>query len=104
MQDLETSVVQWASEKGILDKSTKIKQALKTLEETLELLLAIVEDDREQIKDAIGDIQVTNIIQAHMNGTNMEECLRKAYETIALRTGKMENGFFVKDSTATGGV
>lgn len=34
-----------------------------------------------------------------MAGVTTEECLAAAYEVISRRTGKMENGVFVKDST-----
>jgi NTP pyrophosphatase (non-canonical NTP hydrolase) len=63
----------------------------------LELISAIDEDNREEIKDAIGDIVVTLIIQAKMQGMTIEECLNAAYDVISKRTGKMINGQFVKD-------
>lgn len=95
--ELEVLIEEWAKEKGILDKATPIKQALKTLEETTELCSAIVNNDLEEIKDAIGDIMVTLIIQAKMQGMTIEECLNAAYDVISKRTGKMINGQFVKD-------
>lgn len=95
--ELEVLIEEWAKEKGILDKATPIKQALKTLEETTELCNAIVNNDSEEIKDAIGDIMVTLIIQAKMQGITIEECLNAAYDVISKRTGKMINGQFVKD-------
>ena len=95
--ELEVLIEEWAKEKGILDKATPIKQALKTLEETTELCNAIVNNDLEEIKDAIGDIMVTLIIQAKMQGMTIEECLNAAYDVISKRTGKMINGQFVKD-------
>jgi NTP pyrophosphatase (non-canonical NTP hydrolase) len=95
--ELEVLIEEWAKEKGILDKATPIKQALKTLEEITELCNAIVNNDSEEIKDAIGDIIVTLIIQAKMQGITIEECLNAAYDVISKRTGKMINGQFVKD-------
>lgn len=95
--ELEALVEHWAAEKGILDKATPIKQAMKTQEEVLELCNAIINDDKEEIKDAIGDIIVTLIIQAKMQGLTIEECLNSAYDVISKRTGKMVNGQFVKD-------
>jgi NTP pyrophosphatase (non-canonical NTP hydrolase) len=47
--------------------------------------------------DALGDILVTIIIQAEMQGLKLEECLESAYNVISKRTGKMINGTFVKD-------
>jgi len=95
--ELETAIEHWAVEKEILDKATPLKQALKTLEETTELCNAVVNNDRDEIKDAIGDIVVTLIIQAKMQGMTVEECLNAAYNVISKRTGKMINGQFVKD-------
>lgn len=95
--ELEVCVEQWAEEKGILAKATPMKQAMKTQEELTELCNAILDNDRDEIKDAIGDIVVTLIIQAKMQGMTVEECLNAAYDVISKRTGKMVNGQFVKD-------
>jgi NTP pyrophosphatase (non-canonical NTP hydrolase) len=94
---MEILVEQWAESKGILDKATPMAQAVKTLEETTELLSAINADDKDEIIDAIGDIVVTLIIQCRMQDVLLEDCLYKAYEVISKRTGKMVNGQFVKD-------
>lgn len=94
---LEKQVEQWAKEKGILDKATPMAQALKTLEETTELLTAINNNDRDEIIDAIGDIMVTLIIQCKMQDLTLEECLQSAYNVISKRKGKMINGQFVKE-------
>ncbi len=37
-----------------------------------------------------------------MQGLKLTECLESAYNVIAKRTGKMVDGQFVKDETATG--
>ena len=95
--ELECAIEAWAEEKGILAKATPIKQAMKTQEELTELCNAIIDDDKEEIKDAIGDIIVTLIIQAKMQSMTIEECLNAAYDVISKRTGKMVNGQFVKD-------
>lgn len=94
---LKQNVIWWAKEKGILDHSNPIKQALKTQEEVLELQNAVLDDNKEEIIDALGDIMVTIIIQAEMQGLDLEECLSAAYNVIKQRTGKMENGLFKKD-------
>jgi len=95
--ELECKVEHWARKKGILEKATPMAQALKTLEETTELCVAINNNDREEIIDAMGDIMVTLIIQAKMQGVSLESCLESAYNVISKRTGKMINGQFVKD-------
>jgi NTP pyrophosphatase (non-canonical NTP hydrolase) len=97
MEELQMAVAVWAEQKGIISKSTPLKQHVKTQEEVTELLEALVDKNDHEIKDAIGDIVVTLIIQAYMNGTTINECLQQAYDVISKRTGKMVNGLFVKD-------
>jgi NTP pyrophosphatase (non-canonical NTP hydrolase) len=98
MKVLIKQVEEWAADKGILEHATTIRQAEKTLEEINELICAILNEDSAEIKDAIGDIIVTIIIQAKMQGLTIEECLQSAYDVISKRTGKMVNGQFIKDN------
>lgn len=95
---LEALVIEWAENKGILEKATTAAQANKTMEECQELIDAIQDDNRDEISDALGDILVTIIIQAKMQNMSLIECLEGAYNVIAKRTGKMVNGQFVKDA------
>jgi len=94
--ELECAIQDWAEQKGILDTGTPIKQALKTAEEVTELCNAIIDNDEEEIKDALGDILVTLIIQASMQNLELEDCLESAYNIIKDRKGKMINGQFMK--------
>ena len=96
--ELEALVIAWATQKGILENGTAIGQASKTIEEVNELVEAIIKDDREEIVDALGDILVTIIIQAEMQGLKLTDCLESAYNVISKRTGKMVDGQFVKDN------
>lgn len=95
---LEALVIEWAQNKGILEKATTAAQANKTMEECQELIDAIQDDNRDEIADALGDILVTIIIQAKMQNMSLLECLEGAYNVITKRTGKMVNGQFVKDA------
>ena len=95
---MKTKILQWAKNKGILDKATPNSQMLKTVEEVGELASALANRDLPEIKDAIGDITVTLVIQAELNGLDFDECVQSAYDVIAKRTGKMVNGVFVKDT------
>ena len=95
--ELRELVEQWAEDKGILKNGTTEKQALKTLEETNELIEAIKLNDKAEIIDALGDILVTIIIQARMQDLSLLECLESAYDVISKRNGKMLNGIFVKE-------
>lgn len=106
-------VKQWAIDKGIIEKATPLAQWEKTQEELNELHEALVINNNgleafvnskgsicnteDEIKDAIGDIIVTLIIQAQMNNIEIEDCLNSAYDVISKRTGKMIDGKFVKD-------
>ncbi len=96
-KELETLVIDWAKDKGIFDKGTPLKQAYKTVEEVSELISAVSINDKEEIKDALGDILVTLIIQAKMQNLDLLECVESAYNIISQRTGQMINGTFVKD-------
>ncbi len=97
-QDLEAYVEEWAEEKGILAKATPLAQAHKTMEECLELAEAVRKDDMPEIIDALGDILVTIIIQAKMQGVSLEDCLDSAYQVIAKRKGRMVDGVFIKEA------
>ena len=63
----------------------------------MELAKAILNNDEEEIIDAIGDMVVVLTNLAHLKGLNIETCIDTAYRVIQNRTGKMINGTFVKD-------
>ena len=88
---------EWAKEKGILDKGDTKTQCLKLFEEAGELSKAILNDDKEEFVDAIGDCVVVLTNLAHLGGVRIEDCIDEAYNVIAKRKGKMINGTFVKD-------
>ena len=112
-QELEALVISWASQKGILEHGYPIAQLEKTFEECEELEEALeaqamglskftnskdkIVNTKEETIDALGDILVTIIIQAEMQGLKLTECLESAYNVIAKRKGKMINGTFVKE-------
>jgi NTP pyrophosphatase (non-canonical NTP hydrolase) len=96
IESLENEVIKWAEEKGIFEGATPITQFSKTLEETTELMTALIEHNLSDTEDAIGDILVTLIIQAHMHGLSLSSCLSRAYNEIKDRKGQMINGVFVK--------
>ena len=96
--ELEALVIAWGTQKGILEKGRPLAQCQKTLEEVHELQDAILDNDRDEIEDALGDILVTIILQAEMQGLSLESCLESAYNVISKRTGVMKDGQFVKDA------
>jgi len=90
-------IEQWGEEKGILPNPHPMAQWLKTQEEVDELNEAIKANDREAVKDAIGDIMVTLVMQTGAWNLTLTECMEQAYDEISKRTGKMVDGQFVKD-------
>ena len=97
MNELNQKVLEWAEPKGLLKSENVSKQLLKLVEETGELSGAYLKNKPEEIKDAIGDIQVVLIILSAQLGLNYEECLESAYNVIKNRTGKTVNGTFIKN-------
>jgi NTP pyrophosphatase (non-canonical NTP hydrolase) len=98
LDKLELDIVAWGHEKGILPHPEAMKQYGKTLEEVEELGEAIRQNDIDEVKDAIGDIFVTLVMQCEAWDLTMQDCVQSAYDVIAKRTGKMVNGVFVKDA------
>ena len=93
-------VRQWGDDKGITGANgvaTPSAQFQKLLEEVGELGKALMDNDTAETVDAIGDCMVVLTLLADMKGLKIEHCLDSAYEVIRRRTGRMENGVFVKD-------
>ncbi len=88
---------EWAREKGIYEKGDLKTQTIKFYEEAGELAKAVLNEDTEEIIDAIGDSIVVLTSVAYFAGVNVEECINEAYSVIAKRKGKMQNGTFIKD-------
>lgn len=106
----EAAIIQWAKDKGINEPTS---QAMKTIEEAEELHdavgnLQVTEEDslepdhwfygtKDNVKLELGDVLITLIIQAHLQGTTVRECLELAWNKIKDRKGKTVNGQFVKE-------
>jgi NTP pyrophosphatase (non-canonical NTP hydrolase) len=88
----------WAQERGIYDKGNSHTQYVKLMEEAGELAEALLKRDAYEIKDAIGDMVVVLTNLAELEGIKIESCISSAYNEIANRKGKMENGTFVKQT------
>jgi NTP pyrophosphatase (non-canonical NTP hydrolase) len=87
----------WAATRGLYDEGDSHTQYVKLQEECGELAKALLQDDKPEIVDAVGDIVVVLTNLAHLQGYDIEYCIDEAYKVIANRTGKMINGTFVKD-------
>lgn len=102
---------EWAEEKGIYKKGDAKTQCIKLFEEAGELSKAILNNDKEEIIDAIGDIVVvltnlTELLPLYKDGETIgdikkitiEDCINSAYNVIKNRKGKMINGTFIKEN------
>ena len=92
------SIRRWASSRDLHIKGDVKTQIIKLQEEVGELAKAILKNNDEEFKDAIGDCVIVLTNLAYLNNMNIEDCINSSYEVIKKRTGKMENGTFVKDA------
>ena len=91
-------VIEWAEARRIIPNSTPSAQLLKTVSELGELADATLKGDVEGIIDGLGDVLVTLIIYAKLQGIDLPAALGLAYMTIKDRRGTlMSNGVFVKE-------
>ncbi len=111
--EVQNRIEKWATVIGLLEKGTPLKQWDKSLEELLEMKETLIAQQndlqfyknskneivntQEQLKDDLGDFFVTGIVQCLMQNLDPLECLETALDIIEKRTGKIENGTFVKD-------
>lgn len=87
----------WAEAKGIIAHGDPKTQTVKFLEEVGELASAVLKEEQENIKDAIGDCIVVLTSIAAMSNLSIEDCINSAYAVIKNRQGKMLNNNFVKN-------
>lgn len=96
---LELEIIRWGENRGIIKNGKAISQAIKTLEETTELLDAINKNNLAETKDAVGDIVVTLIMVCAILDINLLTCLEQAYNEIKDRKGYLTTeGVFVKET------
>ena len=88
---------EWAQSRGLYDKGNSHTQYVKLQEEAGELAKALLNNNKPEVIDAIGDMVVVLTNLAHLQGVHIETCISEAYKVISKRTGKMINGTFVKD-------
>lgn len=94
---------EWAQERNLYNKGDIKTQFLKLQEEAGELAKAIMNKDKDEFIDAIGDcvVVLTNLTELGKKefgkDVKIEDCINAAYSVISKRTGKMINGTFVKD-------
>lgn len=69
-KELIEKIVQWAKDRNLILGSTPQKQFIKLMEEFGELCAGIARNDREKIKDSIGDCFVVMVILARQFNRN----------------------------------
>lgn len=97
LDQLVKQVEKWSVDKNLhLGKSDR--QALKFYEEVVEVVAALSRNNKDALKDGIGDTVVTLIILAQQQRWTLKECIQYAYDEIKNRKGKTINGTFIKES------
>ncbi len=81
MDELVKLVEEWAREKN-LDIAEPEKQMLKVVEEVGEVAAALARNNKNDLRDGIGDVVVTLVILAIQNDMDLYECLNQAYNEI----------------------
>ena len=97
MNNLIRKVEGWADDKGLLAEENASRQMLKVMEEVGETASALARNDREELRDGIGDVFVTMIILAKQCGFSSYDCLLTAWNEICDRKGVTVDGIFVKE-------
>lgn len=92
---------EWGSARNIIGpkaKATGLTQYSKLHEEVGELLAGLLNGNKDEIQDALGDCCVVLALLAELEGLRLEDCVASAYAEISNRKGKMIDGVFVKES------
>ena len=99
MDELIAKVEQWARDRQIIPNSNPQSQLMKTVSELGELADATLKHDRPGVVDGVGDVIVTLIIYAALQGVKLEDCLASAYGEIKDRKGTLTpEGVFCKEA------
>lgn len=90
-KELNDLIVDWAKERELDTKGTVQGQKMKTIEELAELLIGISKDNKEVIKDSIGDVAVTLIIGNMLDEKhNMIKLYNVVRDIKYFRSGKVD--------------
>lgn len=88
-------VIKWGRKHGITNPKS---QLVKVMEEVGEIAHEESRGNRgEELVDAIGDTLITVILYADTVGIDPIQALRRAYNVVSKRKGKMVDGVFVKE-------
>lgn len=108
LSELFQLITEWGKEKGILSKDGKpgelidiLTQYAKLQSEMGELGDSIIKHDDPGRRDGMGDVFVVWVMLMNQFGYNPEEEVRKVYDIISKRKGKMVGNAFVKEGDAS---
>lgn len=93
--NLIDDIVDWHHDRNLIQGSTDKDQTLKLLQELGELSDSVCKG--KDVSDDLGDMMVVMLNIMERNKLSIEDCLKKAYDDIKDRKGKMINGVFVKE-------
>jgi uncharacterized protein YabN with tetrapyrrole methylase and pyrophosphatase domain len=79
---IEMDVIRWSEERGIIPNSTSVAQYRKAQEEMHELHTALINRNRADIIDGLGDVLVCLINVAALENVDLTHCLASAYNEI----------------------
>ena len=97
MRELKEKILEWGSNKNLLHYENRFKQYSKLQEESNELFVAMLDDNKAEIIDGLGDCVIVLTILAEQLGFDLATCVDCAYDEIKNRTGVTKNGTFIKD-------
>ena len=97
IEEIETNVLRWATDRNLITPDNAHNQLLKTLEELGETARALLKADKDGIKDGIGDVLVTLAIFAATQGLDLQTCFAAAWQEIKDRKGSTVGGIFIKE-------
>lgn len=96
--ETELKVIQWGEKRGIVQHSTPLAQAKKTLSEVEELFYAIQTNDKAKMEDVYGHILVTLVMGCACADLDLITCFDNAYQEIKNRKGQLNaEGLWVKE-------
>lgn len=91
---LVRKIEQWVEVKKILEKGATTAQ----MEETEEIKIAILNNNKTEIIGGIGDALMALIIQAKMRGVNLLDCLEDTCGGISKQRKRMIDGITVRNT------
>jgi ABC-type antimicrobial peptide transport system permease subunit len=96
-ENTKEKVLVWAEDKNLIHSTNIYKQYWKLQEECNELYQAMLDNNKAEQIDAIGDIRVVITILAAQLNLDIDACFDIAYNEIKDRKGVTTNGTFIRE-------